>query len=371
MFTRLIAVNAALLAVAIVTTAGGQAPRAQTTGRQTERFDTRVRADFFAGLAGNEEAFARAMRLLESTLAERPDHPEALVWHGSGLLFQAGQAFEKGDMARGTGLWERGLKEMDAGVASDPENVAVLIPRGATLLEASKRVPAAEQSRELLTRGVSDYENVLRLQSPYFAALPVHAKGELLLALADGVHRLGDSDKAVRYFQRLIEETRGSEYEKRARAWLDGGPSDKAAAGRGCIGCHAGGRREPAGREDSTRSTVLVRLSGFKHDNGAAMIALTDAKGFLADTGAIRAEAVSIRNGQAECIFRNVPHGNYAIQAYHDENGNQRLDSNVLGIPSEPYGFSRGARGTFGPPKYRDAEFSVAAAEMTIDITVQ
>src|SRR5262249_18418486 len=73
-----------------------------------ERFDYLVRADFFAGLAGDEARMKKAMDLCERTLAENPAHVEALVWHGAGLLAQSGSAFKKGDFGRGGMLWDRG-----------------------------------------------------------------------------------------------------------------------------------------------------------------------------------------------------------------------------------------------------------------------
>ena len=106
-----------------------------------QRFDMSVRGDFFAGFAGNQAALDRAMKTCEDQLAENPKHAEAMVWHGSGTMFIAGQAFRKGDYAAGGQLWGQALKEMDNAVSLDPENVAVLIPRGATLLSASGNVP--------------------------------------------------------------------------------------------------------------------------------------------------------------------------------------------------------------------------------------
>jgi hypothetical protein len=209
---------------------------AQTTAQ--ERFDNLVRADFFAGLAGDAAALERAIRLTEATLAQDPRHAEALVWHGSGLLFLAGQSFEKGDLVKGAALWERGLKEMDEAVGLQPDNVGVLIPRGATLLEASRTLPIPARSRELLARGVADYEEVLRLQEPYFGMLPVHAKGELLFGLAEGTHRLGQTDAARGHFIRLLNETKGSPYESKAAEWLKGTPSAKSSAASPCVGCH-------------------------------------------------------------------------------------------------------------------------------------
>lgn len=53
--------------------------------------------------------------------------------------------------------------------------------------------------------------------------------------------------------------------------------------------------------------------------------------------------------------------GEYAIALYHDRNGNRKLDSNLLGIPREPYGFSGSARNLTGPATWEQARFSVPA----------
>lgn len=51
--------------------------------------------------------------------------------------------------------------------------------------------------------------------------------------------------------------------------------------------------------------------------------------------------------------------GKYAISGFHDINGNEKLDTNLVGIPDEPYGFSNDARGTFGKPDFSDQLFSL------------
>ena len=51
--------------------------------------------------------------------------------------------------------------------------------------------------------------------------------------------------------------------------------------------------------------------------------------------------------------------GDYAIALYHDRNGNGKLDSNLLGVPTEPYGFSGDARERMGPATWEQAKFSV------------
>jgi uncharacterized protein (DUF2141 family) len=54
--------------------------------------------------------------------------------------------------------------------------------------------------------------------------------------------------------------------------------------------------------------------------------------------------------------------------AYHDENGNGRLDKNVLGVPTEGTAFSRDAKGHFGPPSFNDAAFSAGAGKTVLDV---
>jgi tetratricopeptide (TPR) repeat protein len=193
-----------------------------TRAQPSPRFDELVRADFFAGIGGDEARLAKAMKLCEDTLAKAPRHAEAMAWHGSGLLFRAGQAFQRGNVSEGTDLWGRGLKEMDTALSLDPNNVGVLIPRGATFLEVTKHMPRGEEQRGLLQQGLAAYEKTLATQQPYFSSLSVHAKGELLLGLADGWDRAGDKAKARLYYERILKECPGSSYAERALAWLRG-----------------------------------------------------------------------------------------------------------------------------------------------------
>jgi len=64
---------------------------------------------------------------------------------------------------------------------------------------------------------------------------------------------------------------------------------------------------------------------------------------------------------QAVVEFEGLPTGDYAAAAYQDANGNGKLDRNFIGIPKEPNGMSNGAKGKYGPPKWRDAVFTLSA----------
>ena len=201
-----------------------------------QRFDMVVRTDFFAGFAGDEARLAKGMATCEEVLAGTPNHAEALVWHGSGLAFNAGRAFQKGDMKTGGELWQRGMEEMDKAAGLEPDNVGVRIPRGALLLQATRNMAPA-MARPLIEKAVGDYEHVLVLQSAYFSTMGDHPKGELLFGLAEGYSRLGNAEKARTYFERLIADAPSSGQAPKAKAWLSTGALPKSE-GLGCVGCH-------------------------------------------------------------------------------------------------------------------------------------
>ncbi len=201
-----------------------------------ERFDMRVRNDFFAGFAGNQEALDRAMKICEEELARNPNNAAALVWHGSGVFFESGMYFRAGDRAKGGEFWQRGLGEMDKAVAMAPDTLGVRIPRGAVLLTASRSLPNAEMAHPLIEKGVGDFEHALEIQKPYFDTLGTHPRGELLIGLADGYARLGKDDQATAYFERIRAALPGTAYATSAEKWL----ATKTLAPReaGCLGCH-------------------------------------------------------------------------------------------------------------------------------------
>lgn len=53
----------------------------------------------------------------------------------------------------------------------------------------------------------------------------------------------------------------------------------------------------------------------------------------------------------------DIPYGAYAIGVSHDLNGNGRLDRNLFGYPSEPFGFSRNFKPRFSAPSFEDCVF--------------
>ena len=207
-----------------------------------ERFDLKVRNYFFAGFAGDAASLEKGMNMCEDALMADPKNAEALVWHGTGVFYEAGQAFQKGDQQKGGEMWQRGLKEMDQAVELAPDDLGVRIPRGAVLLTASRYMPSPEMARPLVEKGLTDFEKTYDLQASHLADLATHPRGELMIGLADAYSRSGHQEKAQVWFERIQKEMKGTPYEKSASIWLE--TKTLAPAQAGCLGCHTAATSE-------------------------------------------------------------------------------------------------------------------------------
>jgi len=99
---------------------------------------------------------------------------------------------------------------------------------------------------------------------------------------------------------------------------------------------------------------LTVQVGGLKDANGKVMVAVFDrADSFLKQP--VRVAAADAQQGAVQVVVAGLPPGDYAVSVFKDENGNGRLDRNVVGMPVEPYGFSNDAAGSYGPPRFQDA----------------
>ncbi|CCG40377.1 DUF2141 domain-containing protein [Magnetospirillum molischianum] len=76
-------------------------------------------------------------------------------------------------------------------------------------------------------------------------------------------------------------------------------------------------------------------------------------------------------HGTVVVSLPNLPPGRYAIALYQDRNGNDRLDKNMIGVPTEPYGFSNDASAPLGPPDFDQAAFDIVGERHALTITLR
>ncbi len=65
----------------------------------------------------------------------------------------------------------------------------------------------------------------------------------------------------------------------------------------------------------------------------------------------------------------DLPPGKYAISLFQDLNGDAEMDTNFVGFPKEPFGFSA-PMGKFGPPKFDEAAIEVSGENTSVEISL-
>ncbi len=113
----------------------------------------------------------------------------------------------------------------------------------------------------------------------------------------------------------------------------------------------------------ASAATLTVTIEGARNRQGAVRAALfRDAEHWLKPDGAARADIAaldSVTGDSVIFVYADLSAGRYALSVFQDANGDGKLDTNPAGLPIEPYGFSRDARGRFGPPAFDDAAIDV------------
>ena len=125
---------------------------------------------------------------------------------------------------------------------------------------------------------------------------------------------------------------------------------------------HAGAARA----DDPAAGSLAVTVVGARGDGGKICAALYDSADAFPEAGKEKKLfCVEISGGRAAVVFASLAPGDYAVYAFHDEDGNRTLKTNWIGMPKEGVGTSRGAKGFMGPPKFEDAKIAVKAGAPT------
>ena len=98
-----------------------------------------------------------------------------------------------------------------------------------------------------------------------------------------------------------------------------------------------------------------VRVEGVESSSGVIRVALfTSKEGFLKKEHVYRAQSARAEQGTTRLLLEDLPPGEYALAVFHDLNENKLLDTNWIGMPKEPMGFSNARMKTFGPPSFEE-----------------
>ncbi|MFN4080343.1 MAG: DUF2141 domain-containing protein [Saprospiraceae bacterium] len=105
-------------------------------------------------------------------------------------------------------------------------------------------------------------------------------------------------------------------------------------------------------------------MTGIAERTGDIRVAIYDSRGsYMNEARMFRYFVLALdtrKDRVIELSLSDLPDGEYAFMCYQDKNRNGRLDRNVMGVPTEPYGFSRQARPKFRAPTWDEAKVQLS-----------
>lgn len=125
---------------------------------------------------------------------------------------------------------------------------------------------------------------------------------------------------------------------------------------------------------DAQAAELKLVIAGVHQDGGQLMVGLFDkAEGFpnrAPVAGRLLPASQRDAEGRVSLVIGGLAAGLYAVSVVHDRDGNGKLNTNLMGLPTEPYGFS-GKPASFGPPSFADASLRVGeeGASVSIELT--
>jgi len=97
-----------------------------------------------------------------------------------------------------------------------------------------------------------------------------------------------------------------------------------------------------------------MEVIGLRNNTGNLLYELFDQ-----NQKSLKVGTEDITNNKCTIVFENLKPGKYGFNYIHDENKNRKLDTKMLLIPIEGFGYSNNADGTFGPPPFKKWTFDM------------
>jgi len=117
-----------------------------------------------------------------------------------------------------------------------------------------------------------------------------------------------------------------------------------------------------SGEEEQNKGTICLQIEGIQSANGnIGILVFNREHGFPQDKQqALIHRKVQVVGTKMQIDLNGLPYGKYAIAVVHDINANLEFDKNFLGIPKEPFGFSKNKSIYKGLPDFHEASIQLS-----------
>jgi uncharacterized protein (DUF2141 family) len=121
----------------------------------------------------------------------------------------------------------------------------------------------------------------------------------------------------------------------------------------------------------ASSADLTITVNGIRNASGSVSAGIYNrASGFTNAAEALVVVRIKAREGSVGFTVHDLTPGQYAVAAYHDENGNGRLDIDPTGAPTEGYGVSNGARNPVAPPEFAKAALELRDQNKSVTIDI-
>ena len=111
--------------------------------------------------------------------------------------------------------------------------------------------------------------------------------------------------------------------------------------------------------------SLEIKINNLESNKGPIYIRILDE-----NENPVIVGTTTVINYSALISFDSISPGKYAIQFFHDENENKKMDFNLIGIPKEKFGSSNDVKPVLGPPKFEKMLFNLTENKKVIMIPV-
>jgi len=121
--------------------------------------------------------------------------------------------------------------------------------------------------------------------------------------------------------------------------------------------------------QTSESYTLTLNFEITKDNKGQILFAMyDDAESHMEDT--YKTSSIKVENNKASIVIKDIKSGYYSFSYFHDLNSDGELNTNLVGIPKEPYGFSNGEKGRLGPPDFEDCKIKIDS-DISLEIDIK
>jgi uncharacterized protein (DUF2141 family) len=122
----------------------------------------------------------------------------------------------------------------------------------------------------------------------------------------------------------------------------------------------------------ASQGDLVIHVGNVSNAGGILRLGIYDEKSYPDnDAKAVASADVAVTGSEMTVVLHGIPAGAYAIQALQDVNRDGKMNTTLIGMPEEPFGFSRDAKPQLSKPSFASVSFNIAPGQNTQTIHLQ